>query len=215
MSSWIGQTSKFETPDSGGIRTDQRGQVATYIYEGEYDVLQAAMPAWQDAATTGYVEEVTLEKKGEGGSASRMIVVARNASTWTVDEVEWVPVQKSLKLHSNYCGLTRSNLQEVDQIVSGQQTTDSATALVNELANLLLQGMGWETYAPVCRRTQYNFLTFPSVGQCGKRETPPTSHPSGYEWRRSADRCIREGVWWTRIQEWTGADSWNSTIYPS
>jgi hypothetical protein len=41
--------------------------------------------------------------------------------------------------------------------------------------------------------------------------------PGGYLWLSTADRSTRTGTYgkWQRVQEWTGADSWDATIYPS
>jgi hypothetical protein len=72
--------------------------------------------------------------------------------------------------------------------------------------------LGQETYedfAPVARKTTTYVLGPPSSTTAGLKDTPTgiTGLPTGYEWRKSADRAIKAGGQrrWERHEEWIGA----------
>lgn len=64
-------------------------------------------------------------------------------------------------------------------------------------------------YIPVARKTTTYVNGPPNTSTAGAKETPSgfPNLPTGYEWRKSADRSIRAGGQnrWERTEEWTGA----------
>lgn len=69
--------------------------------------------------------------------------------------------------------------------------------------------------APVIRRTR-SYITRPNVFEgVARRGTPPISI-SGWEWLKTSDRYTRDGTSgpFIRSEEWTGAEYWDSDIYP-
>lgn len=73
----------------------------------------------------------------------------------------------------------------------------------------------WATGYPVARRTSY-YIGQPQTFRIYVRQTPPIAcgAPTGYQYLRTADRVAREGRRCTRVEEWTGAEEWDSLLYP-
>jgi hypothetical protein len=100
----------------------------------------------------------------------------------------------------------------------GTDPPDSGS--VNFKALALKKMRGETTYllfAPVARITTLTRQVFP-VTACGQLfATVPTFDelPGGYIWLQTADRSTRTGTYgkWQRVQEWTGADSWDKDLY--
>lgn len=88
------------------------------------------------------------------------------------------------------------------------------TALGLKFAKLKLKGV--ETHsipAPIIRRTKL-LSAYPATTACGKISAPPISIP-GYVFLKTADRAVRDGSGgsWKRIEEWTGAEEWDTDLY--
>lgn len=66
----------------------------------------------------------------------------------------------------------------------------------------------WEDYAPVIRKTTTYTGGIPGQSEAGKKDNPPSNAggPSGYEWKKTADRAIQanDDFDWDRVEEWTG-----------
>jgi hypothetical protein len=76
-------------------------------------------------------------------------------------------------------------------------------------AGLNLGLESYEDFAPVARKVTAYAGGPPSSTQAGDKNTPTgiPGLPSGWEWRKSADRSMRAGgqTRWERVEEWTGA----------
>lgn len=160
-------------------------------------------------------------------------------------EVEWAASEIDLRLHPRYqtggaSALTYDDLvtiklwqEEPDPAlrgrtvsgapafqtrnpVTGATITLSTNAL--HLAVRLLRGMThYIVPSPVARLTSLSRTT-PNTTQCGKRVAKPfTACPDGYIWLGTADRAMRNGRRgkWRRDREFTGADVWDTDIYPT
>jgi hypothetical protein len=92
---------------------------------------------------------------------------------------------------------------------SGSEAELSSAAIM--FAKGIELGMeSYEDYAPVVRKTTTYVGGLPGASTAGAKDAGPTftGKPSGYEWRKSADRAIRQGgqTRWERVEEWVGAE---------
>jgi hypothetical protein len=109
---------------------------------------------------------------------------------------------------------------------TGTTTVNSVTfnvytlsANAQDYAAKRLKGIeSYRFWAPVARQTLETY-TLPTVNPCGVIENPPSAIgvPSGYVWQRSAQRATKTGRYgrWQQQQEWQGADSIDTDLYPS
>lgn len=75
----------------------------------------------------------------------------------------------------------------------------------------------YRLWAPVARQTIETY-GLPESNPCGLIEDPPGAigAPSGYTYQRSAQRAVKTGRYgkWQQIQEWQGADTIDTDLYP-
>jgi len=150
-------------------------------------------------------------------------------------EIEWAPQAKSLLEHPQFRmgGAGANVLSKQDVIDIGfweneQDATLKEAYQYNELAatgsgavaeltasgklycaGLMLGQDYWDDFAPVARKNTTYVNGPPTSSTAGKKDTPSgfPNLPTGYEWRKSADRSVRAGGQnrWERTEEWTGA----------
>jgi len=76
----------------------------------------------------------------------------------------------------------------------------------------------YRLWAPVARQTIETY-TLPGSNPCGVIEAPPDAigAPTGYTYQRSAQRATKTGRYgkWQQQQEWQGADTIDTDLYPS
>ena len=147
-------------------------------------------------------------------------------------EVEWEVFQRSMYEHPEFAigqgGTYELASYDISDIENWKNEPDPALKSVykylvtsssyeSELtasAQMFARGieLGQETfedYYPVIRKTSSYVSGLPGTSSAGAKETPPTfaGQPSGYEWRKSADRAIKAGgqTRWERVEEWVGA----------
>jgi hypothetical protein len=149
-------------------------------------------------------------------------------------EVEWVMFQRPLAEHPVFRTGGAHALDATDHadIAAWRDEPDPTLKGAYKYNELALTGSGseaelsdaaimfakgielgmesYEDYAPVIRKTTTYVGGLPGASTAGEVETGPTftGKPSGYEWRKSADRAIRQGgqTRWERIEEWIGAE---------
>lgn len=85
-----------------------------------------------------------------------------------------------------------------------------------ECAKLLRAGINYETFYPVVRITDWTWNAPAAEDTPGAIATPPGDYPSGWVWRYTACRRLRDGHGiYQRVREWTGATSWSTVLYGS
>ena len=99
----------------------------------------------------------------------------------------------------------------------------SGTPNFQELAQKKMRGTTtYLLFAPVARittlareTTQANTCGLTYTAITGFTQLPTTVNGQPYVWLSTADRSTRTGTYgkWQRVQEWTGADSWDATLY--
>lgn len=149
-------------------------------------------------------------------------------------EVEWMELQKPLEAHPE-CGRlkpTRKKYNDngIESPTGKQRTWDDWADLTGDdydtTGDITLAGYkayrarGVESYLvgqPVARRTTY-YLRGVQTSGCYFRQDPPGACGApltGYEYLKTADRVTKEGNKRTRVEEWTGAEDWDNTLYPA
>jgi hypothetical protein len=156
-----------------------------------------------------------------------------------VYEIEWVQLERPIEQNPAFKTLfpdptgatefTADQLTALNNFIAWENVADATTrstayaALTSDFQALAQKKMRGQTtyllFAPLARVTTLaREVTLATA--CGKvfSEVPNfTELPAGYLWLSTSDRSTRTGTYgkWQRVQEWTGADSWDSTIYPS
>lgn len=174
--------------------------------------------------------EIIADKGGSG----RMIVylstlitsAAGGGGNDTTHEVEWVNIEKPLIAAPYFrsgggAALTQADHEAIETWQADRSTSNYSALSTNAklYANRILAGIeSFLLASPVARRTTRS-SDKPSSSVCGRRQTPPNfpGLPSGYVWLKTADRAIKPGndSPWERIEEWTGADLWDTNLYPA
>jgi hypothetical protein len=145
-------------------------------------------------------------------------------------EVEWAMFQRSLFEHPEFAvgggGTYALNAEDIAAIDAWENSPPSikkefyyeennSGKPLSANARKFAEGRNlgqesWEDYAPIIRMTTRYVNGLPSTSEAGLIDnTPPNfvGAPSGYEWRKSADRAVKSGGQskWDRVEEWTGA----------
>ncbi len=145
-------------------------------------------------------------------------------------EVEWVMFQRSLFEHPEFAvgggGTYELDAEDIAAIDAWENSPPSikkefyyeennSGKPLSANARKFAEGRNlgqesWEDYAPVIRVTTRYVNGLPATSDAGLIDSSPpdfSGRPSGYEWRKSADRSVKSGGQsrWDRVEEWTGA----------
>lgn len=206
---------------------------ATRRFRGKYTDLKANRPlaGQRMGETEYYISKVELIK--QAGGTGLMIVHLNTlitsgtggAANDITYEVEWMPIEKPLVAAPVFVSGTYALDADDHEKIDVWQNERSAanygalSANAKKFADKILEGI--ETFllaAPVARKTTRSALK-PTSSACGKRQTPANfpGLPQGYVWLKTADRAIKPGdnAPWERVEEWTGADKWDTDLYPT
>lgn len=148
-------------------------------------------------------------------------------------EIEWVMFQRSLFEHPVFRtggahALDATDVADIEAwrnetnptlkaafkynelAVTGSGSEASLSAAAQKFCEALNLGIEtYEDFAPVARKVTLFAGGPPGTSVAGAKDAPPSlpGLPTGYEWRKSADRSVRAGGQrkWERVEEWTGA----------
>lgn len=151
----------------------------------------------------------------------------------TTFEIDWAVTMRPLSEHPKFTtggtyALDKQDLIDLGYWQEEQNATLKAEFKYNELAatgsgdiaelssaakmaaaGILLGQEYWEDYAPVARKNTTYVNGPPTTSTAGLKDTPTgfPNLPTGYEWRKSADRSMRAGGQnrWERTEEWTAS----------
>jgi len=168
------------------------------------------------------VVEYNFDGSSAGSGTAREIVL----------EVEWVAFQRPMLEHPEFRkgGGGTYELDELDiadieewrnappSLKGVYKYYDTNTESENTLGtnaekfcNAIELGLEtYEDFAPVIRKTTTYAGGMPGTSDAGAKDASSpsfTGKPTGYEWRKSADRSVRGSgqTRWDRIEEWIGA----------
>lgn len=181
-----------------------------------------------EGATTAELS-VTVSYEFEAGDFSTDPGVEQE----TTYEIEWAAVSRSMYEHPEFAigllgtyALTSEDWVAIEKWQNEDDLTQKAVFKYKEKdadttyktlstnAKMFARGIQlgveeWDDFAPVVRVTTTYLNGLPPTGSAGQKDNPPSAAngPSGYEWRKSADRAIKAGGQnkWERSQEWLGA----------
>ena len=147
-------------------------------------------------------------------------------------EVEWVMFQRSMYEHPAFAvggggtfALTSGDIAAIEawknetdvDLKSAYQYLPSPTAAEHEylsdnaikfVTGIELGIETYEDYAPLVRKNTIYAKGLPATSTAGQKEEAPeiTGKPTGYEWRKQADRATQNGKRkWDKSEEWIGA----------
>ncbi|HEY9817754.1 MAG TPA: hypothetical protein V6D20_18400 [Candidatus Obscuribacterales bacterium] len=149
-------------------------------------------------------------------------------------EVEWTMFQRSIFEHPSFAPNTGGEYQLTDDDIVAVQfweagenheykkdfkylpSEDDKTPVTlstnaRKCAEVILKGIDtYEDYAPVLRRTTKYADGNPATTDAGKRDIAGpvfAGKPTGYEYRKTADRSVRtdRDRQWNQVEEWIGA----------
>jgi len=216
-----------------------RGDVEGYrlCYRGPFLTLKSQRPA-RGSQLQGYagyyVEEVTIEPDGAGtaGPGTMLVTIASavpggttSPADETVIEIDAGSLEKSIYAHPEFKDIEKADIAKLKKALENKEPVPGPTlpgpleGPLQKLADLLQRGT--ESYlvaAPIVRKTTTSHAR-PTIGAIGKgtRTTtkPHPAAPDGYQWLKTADKATQTGAKgkWERIEQWTGADVWDETLY--
>jgi hypothetical protein len=200
------------------IATSDTGTTTTQTWVGPYDLLfikqtseksncksTNLVPGDADTGTLTLVYETEPPSKTE------------EQDTPTI-EVEWVELRKKLEENAHFSGLSATDFANARKWADDPDnytgpSFGEGTAL-SKFATLLAKGVTEFSIAvPVVRKTT-NSATSLTTGGAWFRSTPNPTVP-GWEFLKTADRVSKQGKKYQRTEEWTGAKSWDTDLYPS
>ena len=175
------------------------------------------------------------EVTGAGNvDAATLVVTADNSSaigggtgggSTTVYELEWVHTEFPIENLNgqinnagsvfNFLGMSDADKLAVKKAYdSGNSGTIAGfSATQNALLGAKNQGyLIFSKYLPVMRKTSSSLFR-PTTSGCGQVESPSvggvpsTYYPTGYNYKKTADRAIKQRNQWVRNQEWTGQEA--------
>lgn len=201
---------------SDSIRTSDNGASVTRVetWVGPYDQLVT-----KQNAAIATAKETSLDPTDAGEGRLTITYVEPPRSTEgsnTIIEVVWAELRKKIEEHPRYADLSQADLNRIHKEVADPNPESSPTFTDPKAQELYLKLISGTTEysigAPVVRRTTTNPTSL-NAGAAWVRSTPPAG-PSGYQWLKTSDEIRRQGNDWQRVEEWTGAQEWDSNLYP-
>lgn len=211
------------------------------VRQGRYADLEGRVPDRGSHFDGGTVVSADLQRT-KGGMGLLTVTVRDSSSSQYIDtdgdreivyEVEMAQLEKPILAHPDFSpyvsqiemwrggdAATRAAFEYKDE--SGNNVALAGKAL--DAARLLLKGVeSYLVFSPVARRTTKDprrpRKACSGVGKdCGKIVNPPsklTGMVAGsWKWLKTADRAVQASNGGSeRIEEWTGADEWDETLY--
>lgn len=197
----------------------------TEVWAGPYALLKLKQESlWASASSS----TLTPDDAGHG----TLTVVYELTRTLPVGEGEeepgpvyeliWQELRKPVEEHPHFADLTSENHAAIAAALSGEADPPTTPAEAVELYALKIKGVTeYAIGVPVIRATESGLTARPSSTPCWVRDNPPAGSggPAGYEWMLTACEIRQEGTAkapvWSRSREWTGAEAWDSILYPA
>ena len=237
-----GNTAVRERPDSPEWDWTNQKVTCTRTFEGLYADLFAQRPDIDDQMV-GYeglpVVNVKIKRAVSGKATMTVVLEVEVTDAEPQYEIDWAGVEKPIEQHPLFKSLfpdpsgtgnfTAAQVTAYNNYQAWENAADAATkasaynqlsATFKKLAQKKMRGVtSYLVPAPVARITTLT-LSVSAASPCGSVSNSVPDFPdlpTGYKWLSTADRSTRTGRWgkWQQVQEWTGADNWDSDIYSS
>ena len=186
----------------------------TETYTGPYAAL-ASMQA--GAIANAKSTSLVPTEAGEGrleisyeGSPSESSTDSNSVSI----EVVWQELRKPIETHKMFRALAADRVAAVRKMAEDGLIGPSSGGAEQKLYEYLVRGVTeWVTGVPVVRRTTKKRTGSLKAGSAWHRGSPPVSI-GGFQFMKTADERHKEKGSYTQIEEWTGAEDWDSQLYP-
>lgn len=210
----------------GPLSTLAAAEPAANTVWGDYDGLVSGSNLSPIDGTDQAELTVTTEYNYDGASGDA------GTSREVAYEVEWVMFQRSMLEHPEFRPggggaymLTDRDVIDIEywkndddpgrrELFLYRNPSNDVTETLSDNATNFCKGLNmgienYEDYSPIVRRTTTYVAGLPGDSDAGEKDEPPnfSGIPTGYEWRKSADRAVRAGgqTRWEKVEEWTGA----------
>ncbi|MBE6413239.1 MAG: hypothetical protein E7035_01640 [Verrucomicrobiaceae bacterium] len=225
----IGTTSVVEQSGSPRYSYSKEGLSIQRIYRGDMAELKEMRPTVGHNASDG-VKVISVEIYPTSVSEIGEMVVKYDDFTSVSNEVEvgtevlsdeieleWSQLEKPLASAPIFKNVPFSEIQIVEKIISGESNNSEIDKCCDDAKKYYEKRQkgvsSYLIFAPVVRRTRQTRAK-PSAGACGKISPPPMT-VGNYVFLKTADRVLKSNSdkFWTRTEEWTGADNWDRDLY--
>lgn len=233
----FGELSNRDLPESGKVIKGD-ATVITLVWGGTYDALAAVQPSKGDTYIDyiGYPVQVSELVPRRGGLGQLTITLSDKVEDEGEEaselkdrwEIEWFAVERDLLQHKYIADDADADdiVEDVtiwrngDSVLKAQYkyidtdgSTKTLTGKALEVAGKMLRGVEkYEVYAPAVRRVR-DYQGRPDTADCGWINTPEVNI-AGHDYRKTGDRVMQQGDdIWQRVEEWTGADTWDADLY--
>lgn len=231
-----GTVTAQEQPGSG---TKENGSQVTLKYKGTKATVEALLPQYGTKYTYEdrryVVRKVTLTP-GRGGLAEGVVVLGPSDNTGTAEdgalevtwEIEMAQLERPLLSHPLFKDVAdivqkweaspakfKNANQYEDTDGNGINVTDPAAILA---ISKIRRGIeSYLTFTPVVARIALYSSRPSGVGAGMSRVGKPDVRASGsWSYIKTGDKCVQSSDGsWTRTEQWTGADEWDSDLYGS
>lgn len=237
----------YQVPGSPEDIKDVTGALKRFVYRKDSSTLTTNRPAagddWNglEVRRTSLVQvgrsttwELTVDAANDDAAPSTLGSAAVSNQEFPVLELDFEPVERSLRQHPGFSSFVEADFQALDLWIAETdseqrrifkywkrdsegaktgtiQTLSTTISPVNtqqQFASLYLLGVETYTdYAPVARKTSlYKGTGKPTSADIGQVIVgdPFTGVPSGYTWLKRADRAVKQGRGFT----WTRVEEW-------
>ncbi len=216
-------------PESGELRGNFTECVWTKVIRGKKADVRALIPVVGYSSlpdcplySATVVDVHYKPEAGENFAFATLTIHCANNPNVIYEEVEEGLITRKIEYNPRYAGVSQAELNAIEAAIAAQSSTDFATQSARITSSLGLELFdkrlrGNDSYlepAPIARRTTFWILV--NAQRTGVRQTPVftrTGIPPGYQWLKTADRVLTRPGFLERIEEWTGAISWDNQLY--
>jgi hypothetical protein len=181
-----------------------------------------ALLALKQAASEKYCTGTSLTPSAADGGTLTLVIETsyeipeeEAALPDPVIEVIWQELRLPVMQHPAFATITPERRKEIRKLAETEGAEPPDVLLELYLYNLLAGGTTeYATGVPVVRRTTAKRNGDVGGGNAWFRDTPPVDVAGGWEWMKTADERRHDGTTYSQVEEWTGAEDWDSVLYP-
>ncbi len=131
-------------------------------------------------------------------------------------ETIWQELRKPVETNPFFAEMPTQDILDVKKAVENGEPVPTEGEEALKLWTLLSEGTTeWSTGVPVVRRTRTQRRKPTEGARAWTRDDPPIDVDGDWEFLKTADETRKEGRSYTRVEEWTGAESWDEDLYPT
>lgn len=185
----------------------------TETWTGAYRELQLKQKSvWREADKT----DLRPTDAGEGElTITRQSGTDENDDVPDILDLSWVELRLPVENHEAFDDIAADKKVKIRAASEDPDKAPPTNELELKLYELLAGGTTeYAIGVPVVRRTRI-LRSEPGGGGAWFRDDPPDLAPPGYEWLKTVNDTRKEGAQYTHTEEWTGAKSWDETLYPA